>query len=38
MQGLSPKERNDLVKNTVQMQNLVKRNMLDMFEAYEVKP
>jgi hypothetical protein len=38
MQGLTPKERNELVKNTVQMQNLVKRNLLDMFEAYEVKP
>jgi hypothetical protein len=38
MQGLTPKERNELVKSTVQMQNLVKRNLLDMFEAYEVKP
>jgi len=38
MQGLTPKERNELVKSTVQMQNLVKRNLLDMFEAYEIKP
>ena len=38
MQGLSPKERNELVKNVVQMQNLVKRNILDMFEAYDIKP
>jgi hypothetical protein len=38
MQGLTPKERNELVKSTVQMQNLVKRNLLDTFEAYEVKP
>lgn len=38
MPGLTPKERNELVKNTVQMQNLVKRNMLDMFEAYDIKP
>lgn len=38
MQGLTPKERNELVKNVVQMQNLVKRNILDMFEAYDIKP
>jgi hypothetical protein len=38
MQGLTPKERSELVKNTVQAQNLVKRNLLNMFEAYEVKP
>jgi hypothetical protein len=38
MQGLSPKERTELVKNIVQAQNLVKRNMLDIFEAYEIKP
>jgi len=38
MQELSPKERTELVKNVVQMQNLVKRNILDMFEAYDIKP
>ena len=38
MQGLTPKERTELVKNIVQAQNLVKRNMLDIFEAYEIKP
>lgn len=38
MQGLTPKERTELVKNIVQAQNLVKRNMLDVFEAYEIKP
>jgi len=38
MQGLSPKERTEVVKNIVQAQNLVKRNLLDIFEAYEIKP
>ena len=38
MTDLTPKERNELVKNTVQIQNLVKRNLLDIFEAYGVEP
>jgi hypothetical protein len=38
MQGLTPKERSELVKNTVQMQNLVKRDLLNAFEAYDIKP
>jgi len=38
MQGLTPKERTDIVKNIVQAQNLVKRNLINMFEVYEIKP
>jgi hypothetical protein len=38
MTGLTPKERNELVKNTVQVQNLVKRNLLDIFEMYGAEP
>jgi hypothetical protein len=38
MPGLTPKERNELVKNTVQMQNLIKRDLLNAFEAYDIKP
>jgi hypothetical protein len=38
MPELSPKERNEIVKNTVKMENLVKRNILNMMEAYEIEP
>jgi hypothetical protein len=34
MPGLTPKERTDIVKNYVSMQNLVKRDILNTLEAY----
>jgi hypothetical protein len=34
MPGLTPKERTDVVKNYVSMQNLVKRDILNTLEAY----
>lgn len=34
MQGLSPKDRNTMVKNLVSMQNFVKRDILNMMDAY----
>ena len=36
MQGLSVKERTELVKNIVSAQNLVKRNILNMMDAFEL--
>jgi hypothetical protein len=38
MPDLSPKERNDALKNIVQMQNFEKRHMIDAFEAFDIKP
>lgn len=35
---LSPKDRNDALKNIVQMQNFEKRHMIDAFEAFDIKP
>jgi hypothetical protein len=34
MPGLTPKERTDIVKNYVNIQNLVKRDILNTLEAY----
>jgi hypothetical protein len=34
MPGLTPKERTDIVKNYVSMQNLVKRDILNTLEAF----
>ena len=34
----SPKERNETVKDIVRMQNLVKRAILNNFEAMDFKP
>jgi hypothetical protein len=34
MPGLTPKERTDIVKNYVSMQNLIKRDILNTLEAY----
>jgi hypothetical protein len=34
MPGLTPKERTDIVKNYVNMQNLIKRDILNTLEAY----
>lgn len=36
--NLSPKERNDTVKDIVRMQNMVKRAILNNFEAMDFKP
>lgn len=36
--SLSPKERNDTVKDIVRMQNMVKRAILNNFEAMDFKP
>lgn len=38
MPDLSPKDRNDALKNIVQMQNFEKRHMIDAFEAFDIKP
>jgi hypothetical protein len=38
MPELSPKDRNDALKNIVQMQNFEKRHMIDAFEAFDIKP
>jgi len=38
MRDLTPKERNDIRKEILLMQNLEKRMMLDTFEAYGMKP
>jgi hypothetical protein len=38
MPDLSPKDRTDILKNIVQMQNFEKRHMIDAFEAYDIKP
>ena len=36
MPGLSPKDRNDVVKNIVAVQNIVKRNLLNTLDAFEL--
>ena len=38
MPDLSPRDRNDALKNIVQMQNFEKRHMIDAFEAFDIKP
>jgi hypothetical protein len=38
MADLSPKERKDLLDNLKEQQNLIKRNLIEMFGAYDVKP
>jgi len=38
MPDLSPKDRNDALKNIVQMQNFEKRHMIDAFEMFDIKP
>jgi hypothetical protein len=38
MPELSPRDRNDVLKNIVQMQNFEKRHMIDAFEAFDIKP
>jgi len=38
MQGLTPKQRDEILKNVTQRENLVKHNMVDMFKIYGVNP
>ena len=38
MPGLTPKERKEYLDNIKEQQNLVKRNLINMFEAYDIKP
>jgi hypothetical protein len=38
MPELSPKDRADVLKNIVQMQNFEKRHMIDAFEAFDITP
>jgi hypothetical protein len=38
MADLSPKERKELLDNVKEQQNLIKRNLIEMFSAYDVKP
>jgi hypothetical protein len=35
---LSPKERKELLDNVKEQQNLIKRNLIEMFDAYDIKP
>ena len=34
----SPKERKELIEDLTSVQNLIKRGMIDTFEAYDIKP
>ena len=38
MMDLSPKEKTELLKDLNYQQNIIKRNIVDTFEAYDVKP
>jgi hypothetical protein len=38
MSDISSKERKDLLENVKEQQNLIKRNLIEMFGAYDVKP
>lgn len=38
MSDISPKERKDLLENVKEQQNLIKRNLVEMFGAYDIKP
>jgi hypothetical protein len=38
MSDLSPKERKELLDNVKEQQNLIKRNLIEMFDAYDIKP
>jgi hypothetical protein len=38
MPGLTPKERKELLDNLKQQQNLFKRNLIEVFQAYDIKP
>jgi hypothetical protein len=35
MPGLTPKERKELLDNVKEQQNLIKRHLISVFEAYE---
>jgi hypothetical protein len=36
--GLTAKERKDLLENVKEQQNLIKRHLISVFEAYDIKP
>jgi hypothetical protein len=38
MSDLSPKERKELLDNVKEQQNLIKRNLVEMFSTYDIKP
>jgi hypothetical protein len=38
MSDISPKERKDLLENVKEQQNLIKRNLIQVFDAYDIKP
>ena len=38
MEGLSPKERESIVKMITLQQNLIKHNIIETFKAYDIKP
>ena len=38
MSDLSPKERKELLDNVKEQQNLIKRNLIQLFETYDIKP
>jgi hypothetical protein len=38
MEGLSPKERDSIVKMITLQQNLIKHNIIETFKAYDIKP
>jgi hypothetical protein len=38
MPGLSPKDRNAVVKNIIQMENVEKRFLIETFKAYDIAP
>ena len=38
MEGLSPKERDSIVKMITLQQNLIKNNIIETFKAYDIKP
>jgi hypothetical protein len=38
MADISPKERKELLDNVKEQQNLIKRNLIEMFDAYDIKP
>jgi hypothetical protein len=38
MSDISPKERKDLLENVKEQQNLIKRNLIQVFDTYDIKP
>jgi hypothetical protein len=38
MEGITPKEREAMVKMLTLQQNLIKNNIIETFKAYDIKP